>query len=128
MPGTGLLTLRIFTSDAELPIEDATVTVTQNTPNGVRLLAVRITDESGVVPNIAIATPDVSESLSPGGPIPYAIVDVTVDHPEYDRALIENVQLFAGIQTQQNIGLIPMSETPESFNMTDVVDISAQDL
>lgn len=128
MPGVGLLTVRIYTSDAELPIEDATVTVTQNTPNGVRLLAVRITDESGVVPNISIATPDLSESLSPGGSVPYAIVDVTVDHPEYDRALIENVQLFAGIQTQQNIGLIPLSETPESFNMTDVVDISAQDL
>ncbi|MBQ6430509.1 MAG: spore cortex-lytic protein [Oscillospiraceae bacterium] len=128
MTGTGYLTVRISTSDAELPIQDATVTVTQNTSGGVKLLAVRITDRSGVVPNIAIGTPDLNESLSPGGPIPYALVDVTVDRPGYDRALIENVQLFPGIQSQQDISLVPQSRTPEVFNMTDVVDITAQDL
>ncbi len=128
MTGTGYLTVRISTSDAELPIQDATVTVTQNTPGGVKLLAVRITDRSGVVPNIAIVTPELDESLSPGGPIPYAVVDVTVDRPGYDRALVENVQLFPGIQSQQDISLVPQSRAPEVFNMTDVVDITAQDL
>ncbi len=128
MASTGFLTVRISTSDAELPIQDATVTVTQDTPGGVDLLAVRISDRSGVVPNIAIATPALSESLSPGGPVPYAVVDVTVDHPGYDRALIENVQLFAGVQSQQDIALVPQSRTPEAFNMTDVVNITAQDL
>jgi len=128
MTGTGYLTVRISTSDAELPIQDATVTVTQDTPGGVKLLAVRITDRSGVVPNIAIVTPALSESLSPGGPIPYAVVDVTVDRPGYDRALVENVQLFPGIQSQQDITLVPQSRTPEVFNMTDVVDITSQDL
>ena len=128
MTGTGFLTVRISTSDAELPIQDATVTVTQDTPGGVDLLAVRITDRSGVVPNIAIATPALSESLSPGDPTPYTVVDITVDHPGYDRALIENVQLFAGVQSQQNIALIPQGAAPEVFNMTDVVNITAQDL
>lgn len=128
MTGTGFLTVRIFTSDAELPIQDATVTVTQDTPGGVDLLAVRISDRSGVVPNIAISTPALNESLAPGGPIPYAVVDVTVDRPGYDRALIENVQLFAGIQSQQDVSLVPQSRTPEVFNMTDVVNITPQDL
>lgn len=128
MPGIGYLTVRISTSDAELPIQDATVTVTQDAPGGVKLLAVRITDRSGVVPNIAIATPVLDESLSPGGPLPYTVVDVTVDRPGYDRALIENVQLFPGIQSQQDITLVPQSSTPEVFNMTDVVNITAQDL
>lgn len=128
MTGTGYLTVRISTSDAELPIQDATVTVTQDTPEGVKLLAVRITDRSGVVPDIAIVTPALNESLSPGGPLPYAVVDVTVDRPGYDRALIENVQLFPGIQSQQDIALVPQSKTPEVFNMTDVVNITAQDL
>ena len=128
MSGTGFLTVRISTSDAELPIEDATVTVTQDTPGGVKLLAVRITDRSGVVPNIAIVTPALDESLEPGGPIPYTAVDVTVDRPGYDRALVENVQLFPGVQSQQDISLVPQSKTPEAFNMTDVVDITAQDL
>lgn len=128
MTGTGFLTVRISTSDAELPIQDATVTVTQDTPGGVDLLAVRISDRSGVVPNIAISTPALGESLSPGGPIPYTVVDVTVDHPGYDRALIENVQLFAGVQSQQDVALVPQSRTPEAFNMTDVVNITPQDL
>lgn len=128
MNGIGLLTVRISTSDAELPIEDATVTVTQDTPGGVKLLAVRISDRSGVVPNIAIVTPALNESLSPGGPIPYTSVDITVDRPGYDRALIENVQLFPGIQSQQDVTLVPQSRTPDAFNMTDVTVITPQDL
>lgn len=128
MSGIGYLTVRISTSDAELPIEDATVTVTQDTPGGVKLLAVRITDRSGVVPNIEIVTPALHESLSPGEPVPFSVVDVTVDRPGYDRALIENVQLFPGVQSQQDITLVPQSRAPNMFNVTDVVDISAQDL
>ena len=55
-------------------------------------------------------------------------MDVTVDHPDYTRALMENVQIFPGIVTQQNVELIPLSDRPEAYNMTDVVDTTAQGL
>ena len=55
-------------------------------------------------------------------------MDVTVDHPDYTRALLENVQIFPGIVTQQNVELIPLSARPDVHNITDVVNTTAQGL
>lgn len=128
MPATGLLTVRVFTSDAQLPIEGAAVTITQETQNGSRLLASRITNESGIISTVRINTPELSGSLSPGTDNPFALVNILVDEPEYERVLIENVQLFPGILTQQNIELLPLSIQPDAFNMTEVIDVTEQEL
>lgn len=128
MPATGLLTVRVYTSDAQLPIYGASVTVTQETRNGSRLLAARITDESGRIDSVRIGTPELSGSLSPGTDNPFALVNILVDHPDYERVLIENVQLFPGIMTLQNVELLPLSAQPEAWNMTEIIDISEQEL
>lgn len=128
MPATGLLTVRVYTSDAQLPIYGASVTVTQETRNGSRLLAARITDESGRIDSVRIGTPELSGSLSPGTDNPFALVNILVDHPDYERVLIENVQLFPGIMTLQNVELLPLSAQPEAWNMTEIVNISEQEL
>lgn len=128
MPATGLLTVRVYTSDAQLPIYGASVTVTQETRNGSRLLAARITDESGRIDSVRIGTPELSGSLSPGTDNPFALVNILVDHPDYERVLIENVQLFPGILTQQYVELLPLSTQPEAWNMTEIIDISEQEL
>ena len=128
MPATGLLTVRVYTSVAQLPIAGAAVTITQETKNGSRLLASRITDESGKITPVRVDTPELSGSLSPGTNNPFAIVNVLVDHPDYERVLIENVQLFPGILTQQNVDLLPISVQPEAWNMTEIIDITKQEL
>ena len=128
MPASGFLNVRVFASNAQLPIAGATVSITQAAQTGTRLLAVRLTDESGRISTVRIDTPEKSESLSPGLPIPFTSVDVTVDHPDYTRALLENVQIFTGIVTQQNVELIPLSARPDVHNMTDVVNTTAQGL
>ena len=128
MPATGLLTVRVYTSDAQLPIAGAAVTITQETKNGSRLLASRITDESGKITPVRVDTPELSGSLAPGTNNPFAIVNVLVDHPDYERVLIENVQLFPGILTQQNVDLLPISVQPEAWNMTEIIDITKQEL
>lgn len=128
MPATGLLTVRVYTSDAQLPIAGAAVAITQETKNGSRLLASRITDESGKITPVRVDTPELSGSLSPGTNNPFAIVNVLVDHPDYERVLIENVQLFPGILTQQNVDLLPISVQPEAWNMTEIIDITKQEL
>lgn len=128
MPATGLLTVRVYTSEAQLPISDAAVTVTQETGNGSRLIASRVTDQSGKIASVRISTPELSGSLSPGTDNPFALVNILIDHPGYERVLIENVQLFPGILTQQNVDLLPLSVQPGSFNMTEIVDITEQEL
>ncbi len=128
MAATGYLTVRTYTSNAQLPIEGAAISVTQPEENGTRLIATRITDESGRIAPVPITTPNRSESLTPGNSRPWTTVDITADHPAYDRVLIENVQIFADIITEQNLELLPRSELPEAYNMTEVVDITAQPL
>ena len=128
MPNNGFLRVRVYTSGAQLPVEDATVTVTQPGTSGSRLLATRITDESGLIPVLPIPAPLESESQSPGTPSPYTTVDVTVDHPEYERVLIENVQIFSGILSEQNVPLIPIEERPPVWNLTEVFRVTPQEL
>ncbi len=128
MAENGYLAVRVYTSRAQLPIEGATVTVTRPTPNGTKLLATRITDRSGNIAPVAVETPDREESLQAGIRIPFASVDITADYPGYERILVENAQIFSGVLSQQNLELIPIEERPEVFNMTEVFQVTSQEL
>ncbi len=128
MAENGILTVRTYTSAAQLPVEGAVVTVTRPTDNGTRLLATRITDRSGMIDPISIAAPDRSQSLSAGTPTPFTQVDITVDFPGYERILVENAQIFSGVVTQQELELIPIEERPNVWNMTEVFQVTAQPL
>ena len=128
MPTNGFLTVRTYTSAAQLPVEDVTVSVTRSGPNGARLFATRITDESGLAGPIAIPAPDRSESRQSGAVAPFTTVDIIADHPDYERVLVENAQVFAGILSQQEIALIPLEARPEVFNMTETFQITPQPL
>lgn len=128
MPENGFLSIRTYTSAAEIPIEGASVIVTQKTPEGTKLLASRITDQSGNISAIEIPAPDRSESLQAGTANPFSQVDITVDYPNYERILVENAQIFSGVTTQQNFQLIPIEERPEVWNLTEVFQITAQAL
>lgn len=128
MPENGFLTVRTYTSDAQLPVRGVAITVTQPTQNGTRLIAARLTDENGKIEPITISAPARPESQEPGTLKPFVSVDITADHPEYERILVENVQVFAGVLTQQNLEMIPIGARPEAWNVTEVFNITAQPL
>ncbi len=128
MPTNGFLTVRAYTSGAQLPVEDVTISITRSDPNGARLLATRITDESGLAGPIVFTAPDRSESLQAGAAAPFTTVDIIADHPDYERVLVENAQIFAGVLSQQNIALIPLEARPEVFNLTEIFQITPQPL
>lgn len=128
MASMGYLTVRVYASTAQLPIQNAAAAVTQTTPSGTRHLATRLTDDSGRTEQIAIVTPDLEESLRPGTAVPFTAVDLTVEHPDYERVLIEGLQIFPGIVTRQDVELLPLQELPPVYNMTEVIDIPAQEL
>ena len=75
MEGTGTLTVRVITSRAQLPVEGATVVVTQKGEGGkYQLLSVQATDRSGATKPVAISTPALGESTHPGSSVPpYAV-------------------------------------------------------
>ena len=125
----GTLIVRVTTSRAQIPIDGAAVTLTRPAPGGgTDLVAVRFTDESGRTPPIILATPDASESRAPEPGQPFALVDVEVWHPDYAGVLVENVQVFPGQKTLQDVDLIPLEEFPPSFSGTEVFDLPQQNL
>lgn len=128
MAADGYLTVRTYASSAQLPVVGATVSVTEQGSNGAKLIATRITDRSGRTTPIMISTPNRSESLTPGQTTPFTKVNITIEKVGYERVLIENAQLFAGITSELNVELLPLGENPEGFNMTELVDVTPQEL
>lgn len=130
MAGTGTLAVRVYTSRARLPVEGATVVVTQKGKNGkYQLLSVQATDQSGMVRPISIPTPALEASTSPGSSTPpYAVCDVWAEHPDYAMLLVEGVQIFQGVETLQAMELEPLNEGESSLIQNDVREITGQSL
>lgn len=114
MPETGQLRVQTYASRAILPIEGSTVTIELENNGEVSLLAVRQTDESGLTQNIRIDTPDKQNSQQPDQARGWTNVNVTVSHPQYERVIIRDVQIFPDIVTQQAIEMIPLSQMPST--------------
>ena len=130
MEGTGTLAVRVYTSRARLPVEGATVVVTQKGENGkYQLLSVQATDQSGQVKPITIPTPALRESTHPGSSSPpYAVCDVWAEHPGYAMLLVEGVQIFQGVETLQAMELEPLNEGESSLIQNNVREITGQSL
>ncbi len=108
MQQTGTLTFRVFTSDADLPVEGATVLIRQQEAPG-KLLGVRITGSSGETDPLVVDTPDLHLSQSPENTIrPWTGLNVIVEHPDYERVTLQGLQIFPGIETVQTIRLLPL--------------------
>ena len=105
MASTGSITFRVYTSNAQIPVEGATVIVRQQDEPG-KLLGIRVTDESG--------------QTEPLGCIVY------VEHPEYEKVLLYGVQIFAGVSTVQNVQLIPLQEFDPDLDQEQRFDITPQ--
>lgn len=129
MSSQGYLLASAVTSDALIPVEEVTVTVTQKSSDGLaELLAIWITDESGKTKLIAIPTPDLAVSQAPSTEKPFSLVNVTAEHPLYERIVVHDVQIFPETVSIQYLQMIPLNELPEAWDQTETFDIPPQNL
>ena len=122
----GYIVARVYTSDAEIPIQSATFTVFQKNGDKNILIGARITDENGKTEPIAVEAPDKSLSTSPGNENPFARVDVRIDHPEYNSFYAEGVQVFACQVSVQNASLIPTGQHIPYDRKAEIFDINSE--
>lgn len=116
LASTGYLQAHIYTSNAQLPLSNVAVVVTS--PDGTAI-AMRITDRSGLIAPIEIPVPPREESREPGSEErPYTQVNLIVELPGFERIEAENLQIFAGTTTYQNLEMIPLSSEPFGQNQT----------
>lgn len=127
LSSTGYLQVRAFASYAQIPLKDVAVAITDT---GGSAIALRLTNRNGELDEpVGIEVPDLAESQSPDtGTIPFSTVNLYARLNGYEEIFAENIQIFADTVTEQNLELIPLSEFPESFNLSERFDTPAQNL
>ena len=133
MQATGTLSVRVYTSQAQIPLEGATVVVTAPGEEGKRkLLSIQSTDSSGLIRPVTIDAPALGESTSPGGlpgdGAPFALCDVWAEQPGYAMLQVAGVQIFPDVETMQDMELIPLPQGLCSLQQRSERDIPAQTL
>lgn len=126
MADTGYIQVSAYTSKARFPLKDVAISVTAADGTAI---AMRLTDRNGRIEPIAIPVPDRAESLTPDtGEIPFARVNLYARLPNYIQIENEDLQVFAGTTTDQNLEMIPLSELPESWGEKELFVTPRQNL
>lgn len=133
MQATGTLSVRVYTSQAQIPLEGAAVVVAAPGEEGKwKLLSIQCTDSSGKIRNLSVDTPVLGESTSPGGlpgnGAPCALCTVWAERPGYIMLRVDGVQVFPDVETVQNMELIPLPQGLCSLQQREERDIPAQSL
>ena len=129
MPQTGSLAVRVFTSLAQLPVSGATVIISSRAEdNRHNIFSVQTTDSSGSTKSFPLDAPDLALSESPGGAPPFSNYSLVVEHPGYYLATFEKMQIFPGIETVQNVSLVPLPQPANGQNAAEPVVVTPQPL
>ena len=126
----GSVVARVYTSDAKIPVQGATVIFAKIAEDGQReLLAVRLTNYDGYTDPIFVDAPPLaaSQNYTPGSDA-YSIISITAEDTNYGRILVRNAQIFPDTETVQEFMLVPSPMLPEQFGQTEVFIIPPQTL
>ena len=126
MPATGYIQVHAYTSFAQIPLEDVSVTVTAIDGTAI---AMRLTDRSGRIEQIAVPVPDLAESQTPDPTqTPFAVFTLHARKNGYEQIRIDRLQVFADTVTDQNLEMIPLSELPGNWDKSEYFDTPPQNL
>ena len=127
MSSQGYLQVRAYASNAQLPLKDVAVTVTDA---GGAAIAMRLTNRSGLLEQpIIIEVPNLSAGQSPNtGITPYTTVNIYARIENYQEIRNERVQIFPDTVTVQNLEFIPLPEFPTKWNHAEFFQTPAQNL
>ncbi|MBQ6831980.1 MAG: hypothetical protein IJO28_05030 [Oscillospiraceae bacterium] len=127
MSATGYIQVHAYTSNAQIPLKDVAVAITEPTGSAI---ALRLTDRSGQLPQpVSITVPDLSAGQTPNtGVQPFRTVDLYARLENYEEIEVKGLQVFPNTVTTQNLELIPLSELPEYWNQVELFNTPAQNL
>ena len=126
MSATGYIRANAYESYARLPLKDVAITITSDDGTAI---AMRLTDRNGQIDPVEIPVPDLAESQSPNpAERPYATVNLYAHLRGYEQVEAENLQVFAGTVTDQDLMMIPLSELPSRWDQTVIFDTPPQNL
>ena len=126
MPATGYIQVHAYTSYAQIPLKDVSVTVTAEDGTAI---AMRLTDRSGRIDPIPVPVPELSAGQTPDtGQIPYTNVSLIARLKGFEQIDANRIQVFPDTVTDQNLEMIPLSELPGAWDKTEDFDTPPQNL
>lgn len=126
MSATGSLQVHAYASRALIPLADVAITITDESG---QVIAMRLTDRSGRMAPIVIPVPEKSAGQTPDtGQIPFTSVNLYARLEGYEQIESEGIQIFPGTVTEQNLEMIPLSELPDAWNLSELFRTPAQNL
>ncbi|MGL4802844.1 MAG: peptidoglycan-binding protein, partial [Cetobacterium sp.] len=115
----GLLTVSVFNSLTNGPVENATVNIYSNPDAGQSQNVVYQnlkTNISGQVTGLILPAPDIIYSQQPSDTRPYSQYTVEVIVDGYETVLIDGTQLFPTIESRQGVPLVPKNRSKLSYS------------
>lgn len=104
----GFLRVQVSAADQAFPIQNADVVVSKRFGNDDSVFFEEHTDASGVMNRVTLPAPDRILSGAPSAALqPYSTYDISVSHPGFVTVLLKNAVVFDGIETIQQVVLIP---------------------
>lgn len=126
MSAIGYIQVHAFAGKSQKPLQDVSILITDDQGKAI---AMRLTDRSGKIEPIPITVPDRSAGTSPNsGIIPFARVQIYARLENYEQIEAEEVQIFPGIITLQNLEMIPLSELPTRWTEKEIFVTPPQNL
>lgn len=126
MPSNGYITARAYMSSAQIPLENVAVTIVS--PDGTAI-AMRLTDRSGLTEPIAIPAPEKTESEAPEeNGRPFTDITLYAWKSGFEQVAAQNVQIFSGITTVQDLEMVPLSELPDRWDENVLYNTPPQNL
>jgi hypothetical protein len=108
--GIGYLQIRVSTAQGAIPLQDAQVVVRTPKERGDTLVALLVSDRSGLTPIVSLPTVPRSMSQSPGNPTPFYSYLIDVTKEGYYAQYYQNVPVFDGIAAVQSVEMIPLPQ------------------
>lgn len=126
MRETGYIQVQAYASNAQIPLENVSITVTAQDGTAI---AMRLTDRSGKITPIEVPTPARTESQTPGSTeSPFTSVTLHARLKGFEQIEADNIQVFADTITLQQLEMIPLSELPSSWDQAEIFRTPPQNL
>lgn len=124
----GKILVQVSTARGTEPIPEATIIIYKQQNGENNIVSFNLTDKDGRTPEIIVPAPAKADSQAPSTSLPFADYNITVRHPMFYTAIIDNVQVFGEELTIQLVELIPLPELVNELDITRTVTIPKQNL
>ena len=112
----GKLTVRTLTAGGALPVKGSIVRILGADEENRDVAYSLLTDNDGITQTVVLPTPDVSYSLNPApAEAPYSSYNIEISAPGYFSRKIYGVSVFSGVDSVQQIFMIPESAYDPSY-------------